>query len=182
MSANLAAAERWLLSRVDQRCRTAMDEVFQTIAEYVAIATADAVTIRRLTDDGQNLVPVAVYDGDQHRAAAMSSIMWQTQRIDEGLWQPVMENRAPLRWHIPSGSSVSHASDEQSSFVHRFGIRAILGMPLINSHELVGGMSLVRFGIDRPFDEADEKLMTLCGQRLAPALAFYANCSEGRTS
>ncbi len=91
--------------RVDAQCREAVDGLLETITEHMAIATADAVTIRQLSRDGQDLVPVAVHDVDQARAAAMASIMRQTQRANEGLWKPVVQNQMPLGWQIPAGDT-----------------------------------------------------------------------------
>ena len=47
----------WLLSRVDQHCREAVQDLLNKVTEKISTATGDAVSIRMLSGDGQSLIP-----------------------------------------------------------------------------------------------------------------------------
>lgn len=165
----------WLVPRIDRRCAEATATTIDVVAEHLAIATGDAVTVRALSADGGSLDPVTAHHPDPAIDAAMSSIMSQTVRLpDTGLWAPVIEARRPRRWHIPEGHVPAEASARQASFLQHYPIRAVLGVPLLVDDRLVGGMSVVRFSAGGPFTDHDEALVLACATRIAPMLDLRA--------
>lgn len=173
MSAN-PIARAWLLSRIDRRYSRAMADLLAELAEDVSLATADAVTIRQLSPDGRSLHHVAAYHPDTEMRAAMADVMSRTaQAADSGLWRPIMGERRVIRWHIREGSAPAEASPGQLRYLSRYPVRAVMAGPAIApGGRLVGGVSLVRFVVDRPFTDDDELLLADAARRAALALEF----------
>ncbi|RYU11523.1 GAF domain-containing protein [Nocardioides iriomotensis] len=162
----------WLLSRVDRAVVEALTGVLQAVTEYVATATSDAVTVRMLSSDGLTLRALTAHHPDAGIADELVAVMRRTdQPADVGLWRPVIAERRPRRWLVPEGRPVAEASERQADFLSRFPVRAVLGVPLLHGDEVLGGVSLVRFVTDRPFDDADEQLVVACAARIAPLVA-----------
>ncbi|MFC5730837.1 MULTISPECIES: GAF domain-containing protein [Nocardioides] len=171
----------WLLARVDKQCVEAVEELLRFIAEHLAIATSDAVTVRVLSEDRQSLLPLAAHHPEPMIASAMASIMSETtQPADSGLWLPVMQERKPRRWRMPRGYVPAEASEQQAAFLEKFPIRAVLGVPILLDDRLIGGVSVVRFAVDREFTDQDEALVVACASRIAPALEFRSRLKEAQ--
>ena len=169
----------WLLARVDQQCVAAVEELLRFIAEHLAIAMADAVTVRVLSEDGESLLPLAAHHPEPMIASAMASIMrGTTQPADSGLWLPVMRDRKPRRWRMPPGYVPAEASEQQAEFLERFPIRAVLAVPVLREDRLIGGVSVVRFAVDQEFTDRDEALVVACAARIADALDFRGKLRE----
>ncbi|WGY04549.1 GAF domain-containing protein [Nocardioides sp. QY071] len=62
--------------------------------------------------------------------------------------------------------------------LQRFPIRAVLGVPLLVDERVVGGASVVRFSVDRPFTDQDEALVLACATRIAPMLDLRTRLSS----
>ncbi|WP_160158257.1 GAF domain-containing protein [Nocardioides sp. SLBN-35] len=62
--------------------------------------------------------------------------------------------------------------------LQRFPIRAVLGVPLLVYERVVGGASVVRFSVDRPFTDQDEALVLACATRIAPMLDLRTRLSS----
>jgi GAF domain-containing protein len=181
-----AASRRWLLSRVDQRCLDGAEAILRDIVEALAIATADAVAVRVLAEDGQWLLPVVAYHPDPDRSEAITAVMGETPSAATGLWLSVIETRQPRRWRIPPGFVPPEASPRQAEFLGMYPIRAVLGVPLLLEDRVVGSVALIRFSVDQEFTDHDEELLLACGRRLARALDFRtkmtALAAEGGTA
>lgn len=109
-------ARSWLVSRIDQRVAETMRGLLEAIAEQLALATSEAVTVRMLSDDGQWLFPVTAHHPAPEMRDAMLAIMDETvQRPDSGLWRVVVEERRTVRWRIPPGEVPADASAQQST-------------------------------------------------------------------
>lgn len=160
----------WLLDRVDRRVAAAIDDALRTVVEHLAVATGDAVSLRSLSRDGAELVPVAAHHPDPEVDRAMSEVMARSAPVRSGLWQPVVEHRRPARYVLDPAEPDPQASPEQQEFIRRFPITAVVGVPLLEGDEVVGGMSLVRFTDRRPFEDADEELLQACSARVVPLL------------
>lgn len=167
-------ARAWLLSRIDRRYTRAIAGLLAGLAEDLSLATADAVTIRRLSPDGRSLHHVAAYHPDREMRAAMAGVMDRTaQAVDSGLWRPIIAERRIIRWHIRDGSAPAEASPSQRQYLSRYPVRAVMGGPVITTDgRLLGGISLVRFVVDRPFTDGDEVLLADAARRAALALEF----------
>ena len=169
-----APAERWLLSRVDRSSVDAVTALLHKIAEQLATATADGVSIRRLSPDGRVLVSLAAHHPDPARRAALGEATAQAMDREDGLWKSVIDDKRVVRWHLPPGTRLTRATESQAGFLARFPVRAVLAAPLLHHVDVFGGVALVRFGSDVPYTEQDEALLTACAQRIAAALRFLA--------
>lgn len=165
-------ARAWLLSRIDRRCTRTIAELLNELAEDLSLATADAVTIRRLSGDARSLHHVAAYHPDREMRAALTGVMIRTaQAADSGLWRPIIGERRVIRWCIREGAAPAEASPGQLEYLRRYPVRAVMGGPAITPEgRLMGGVSLVRFVVDRPFTDDDEVLLSDAALRAALAL------------
>ncbi len=168
----LPIAHRWFLSRADRACLDAVDALFPVIGERLAIATAAAVSVRLLSVDGAELVPVGAYHPDPQRATAMLKVMADTvQPAHQGFWGTALREGRPVRWHLPDSRPPDDASDRQAAFITEHTITAVLGAPLrTDGGRTLGGVALVRYGARRPFGDDDEALLLAAGRRLGPVL------------
>lgn len=168
----------WLLDRVDRRCVEAVEKLLVDIAEQLSIATWDAVTVRVLSDDGASLLPLAAHHPSPELASAMAVVMTQTQPATSGLWRPVVETARPIRWHTPQGVLPAEAGDQQNDFLTTYPVRAVMAVPVLVDERLVGGVSVVRFNVDREFTDADEALVVACASRIGHALDFRSRLRQ----
>jgi len=142
------------------------------MAEKIATATADAVTVRILSPDGSRLLPVCAYHPDPGAAEAIGAIMRQTAEVDSGLWAEVVGHRQARRWQIDPRTSVADASADQTSFIGRYQVRAVLGLPLVDGGQLVGGLALFRLGVARPYTDHEQALAEECALRIGPVVGM----------
>lgn len=165
------AAGAWVLSRIDRWCRDGAATMLRECAEYLAVATGAAVTVRVLSVDGTELLPVLAHHPDPGRGDAIARVMGETtQSATTGLWRAVVAERQARRWATPPGAPPAEASDAQVAFLDEHPVRAVVGAPLLLDGRVVGGLALVRFTVDRPFTAADEQLLTDAGRWIAPVL------------
>lgn len=142
------------------------------MVEDVSVATADAVTIRMLTVDGTQLVRVGAYHPDPQTAAAIASVMAGTADARSGLWGDVITHRRSRRWHVDPVEPPREASTAQEEFIGRFEVRAVLGVPLLDQGVVVGGLSLFRIGVDRPYTDEEQELAEVCAALIAPVVGL----------
>ncbi|MFC3961557.1 GAF domain-containing protein [Nocardia jiangsuensis] len=170
---------QWLSHRADRRCTTAIDMLLRTMTEDLAVAVGEAVTVRELSADGLLLTPLAAHHVDPERGRAMATMMQATvDKADRGLWGPVIEQRRPVRWWMRPGDAPAEASPQQATFLAHNPIRAILGVPLLWDELVLGGLSIVRYSVDRPFDGGDEALAVAAAERIALTLHYRRTMRE----
>jgi len=165
----------WLLSQLDRRCTETARTLLRSMVEDLSLATFEAVTLRVLTEDRQWLLPVAAYHPDAMMRERMTEVMASTaQAANSGLWERVIAEGRPARWHIPPGNVPPDASPKQAEFLRRWPLRAVIGVPLVahDRAELIGGVSLLRYVRDVPFTDADEALLVEFARRAELALNF----------
>ncbi|WP_180357554.1 GAF domain-containing protein [Streptomyces sp. NP160] len=157
-----ATVRDWLSGRVRSTRDTGLRRVLQELVEQLALASAEAVTLRRLSADGQRLEPVAWYHPDAEVREAIGQVVHRTTAVaDSGLWRPVLREHRPVRYHIPVGGRLADAAPVQASHLERFAVRAMMGAPVLASDGgLVGCTAMLRYGFDAPFGDADEALLT----------------------
>lgn len=171
-----SAAREWLLGRVDRRCADWSLGLLRRLTEDLAMATSDAVTLRRLSGDGRSLLPVAAYHPDPEIRAALLAHMAESAEVTAlTAWWSVITERRVRRWHVPPGRALpAEAAPGQADHLRRFPVRAVLFAPLITPDEdLVGGVTLVRYAVDRPFTDAEERLLVDFAARAALAVEFH---------
>ncbi|MER5674826.1 GAF domain-containing protein [Pseudonocardia alni] len=174
-----APAQLWLLHHVDRVCRRHLDALLLDIGEHIGVATADAVVIRRLSADARTLLPVVAYHPDPVRGAAVArGAAGRDESATGGLWHRALVERRPLRWHITPGEVPDGALPDQARFLDEWAVRAALAVPLFVDGSPVGGLGLIRFGVDRPFGDDEERLLDSCGHRVAELLALRRRLPE----
>jgi len=148
--------------------------LLRDLAEDLSLATAEAVSLRRLTKDSRWLVPLVAYHPDRDlQEAIASSASGVTPAAASGLWDPVVRHRRPARWHLPGGASPPEALEAQAEHVRRYRVRALLLAPLLApTTGLVGGVALHRYGRDAPFTDADEALLVRFAGQVAELVAL----------
>ncbi|PWJ48836.1 GAF domain-containing protein [Quadrisphaera granulorum] len=168
------AALDWLAGRVSSTRDIGLRGVLQELVEHLSMASGEAVTLRRLSDDGQRLVPVAWFHPDPNARAAIGKIMSHTTDLsDAGLWRPVVENLRPTRWHLPPGTAAAEATAEQVEWSQRYPLRAVMCAPVLGRDgELLGGAALLRFGRDAAFTDDDEAMLVFFTEQVADLLVL----------
>lgn len=71
--ASSPVARAWPPTRVDRRCNEAILTLLRQMTEDLALATVDAITVRRLSADGQWLHPICAYHPDPAFRAAIEA-------------------------------------------------------------------------------------------------------------
>ncbi len=166
-------AGRWVADKIDEDCLATARALVHRISEHIALATSDSVTVRVVSADGRSLEPLTANHPVPGHGEAMAAIMSRHQALDDGLWGAVFAQRSPVAWHLPVGRVPEEATGDQADFIRTYGIRSILGAPVQQDGQPVGGVALVRFAAGRAFDEDEMRLLVTCCRRLAPVLAWY---------
>jgi GAF domain-containing protein len=159
-------AQAWLMSRVDAECAATLRALVDNLAERLATAAGEAVSVRRLGPGGV-LRPLVAHHPDPRRATEMQAVMGRTEDASRGLWAPVVRDGVVVRWSALAGRRDASPSSPQSEFIDAHAITAVIGAPLLREERVIGGVALVRFGVDRPFLDADEDLLLGFATRLA---------------
>ena len=175
-----AANGRWLLSRLDRQCEETLTQLLIATVDLVGIATGDAVALWTLSADRLSLTPIAVFHPDPDQAAATAAVIHDpSQPTGTGLWRPIIRSRRPHRWRIAPGAIPPDASPNQAEILGRLPIRAILGVPLFAGGRLVGGISLVRYGVEQGFTDESEALLVDAGRRIALVVGLLDRIRTG---
>ncbi|PWJ48843.1 GAF domain-containing protein [Quadrisphaera granulorum] len=156
------AAREWLLQKVATTREQRLSELLRELLEQLFLATSEGASLRRLSGDGLRLPPVAWYHPHQELRDSVPRIMEATAAVeDSGTWRSVVRERQVIRYHVPSGRLPVDVSAVQSEVLTRYRVRAGIAAPVIGSaDEVVGGVALIRFGVDAPFTDRDEELLT----------------------
>lgn len=175
-----SAARAWLLGRVDRQCTSEVLALLDRLTEDLSLATSDAVTLRRLSPDGRWLHPVTAYHPDPEiRAALLEGTTASAEVATTDAWRSVLAERRARRWHVPPGTVPGEAAPAQADHLRRFPVRAALFAPLVTPREdLVGGVALTRYAVDRPFSDAEEQLLVDFAARAALAVDFLRAVTE----
>ncbi|WP_187279925.1 GAF domain-containing protein [Quadrisphaera setariae] len=169
-----ATVRDWLTARVRSTKDSGLRTVLQELVEQLSLASSEAVTLRRLSADGQRLAPVAWYHPDPEVRRTIGEVMQRTTAVaDSGLWGPVLRELRPARYHVPLGDPPVGAAPDQASHLRRYPVRALVGAPVLDQRgALVGCAAMLRYGYDAPFTEEDEALLTHFSESTADLLAL----------
>ncbi|WP_073458903.1 GAF domain-containing protein [Pseudonocardia thermophila] len=150
----------------------ALRDLLRSMTETLAIASANAATLRALSSDGEWLFPVAAHHPDPRMKTAMTEIMEVTaHRAESGLWRPILDGRAAARFRLATdGDGRAAASAAQRRFLDRYPVSAVLGMALRVDGETVGVASLVEFAAGRDHTDDDEALLAEFVAHAAPVV------------
>jgi GAF domain-containing protein len=167
------AARKWLESRITAAATEAAQVFLRETAEALSIASGDATSIRVLSAGGTWLFPLAAHHPNGAIQRAMNESMRQSaERADSGLWVPVINERRLVMFDITDRTIPVDASPSQAAFLRRYPVTRVMGVPVIDRADVVGGVSLVRFVDERQFSEADCALLADVAARAARAIDF----------
>ncbi len=167
----------WLVQRAARTAGADPTAAVVLLAEALAVATGEAVTIRRLTDGGRSLAPVAVHHPDPVLLGAMREVTAATvEAADSGLWRAVLEGEDLVVVPVPAdGPPPPTASATQRAFLARWPLRVVAGVGVRHAGRVLGGVSLLRFVDDRPFTDSDLQLLRTTADLVAPVLVGWAD-------
>jgi GAF domain-containing protein len=167
------AARLWLAHRLDAATATAAQAFLSETAEALSIASGDATSVRVLSADGAWLLPLAAHHPNAAIQRAMTASMRQSaERVDSGLWRPVVNERRIVSYDITDRTIPAEASPVQAEFMRTYPVTRVMGAPVLLGDEVVGGVSLVRFVDQRAFTEGDCGLLVDVAARAASAIDF----------
>ncbi|MBC3763948.1 GAF domain-containing protein [Quadrisphaera oryzae] len=162
-----------MLGQVDRIVQERLRHLLQELVERLSLATSEAVSLRRLTQDGRTLLTVAWYHPDPEVREATGRVVSAPGSVeDSGMWRPVVGGRV-VRYHMPAGSLPEQASAAQAVLLARYPLRAIMGAPVrAEDGVLLGGVALIRFARDAPFSDADERILIAFAHQVSRLLAL----------
>ncbi len=142
----------------------------ETVARRLAELLGDSALIRMISEDGEWLVPVAVYHPDPARAALRRRVLESSpQRVGEGLTARVLATGDTLR-----------VADLTREFVRRQmkpeywpfldGACSLLIAPLTHRRQVLGHITLLRDLGGTPYTAEDEALLEDLARRAAQAI------------
>jgi PAS domain S-box-containing protein len=160
----LAEASRAFAGGLDYRA------TLETVARRLAELLGDSALIRMISEDGEWLVPVAVYHPDPGRAALRRRVLESSpQRVGEGLTARVLATGDTLR-----------VADLTREFVRRQmkpeywpfldGACSLLIAPLTHRRQVLGHITLLRDQGGAPYTAEDEALLEDLARRAAQAI------------
>jgi len=141
-----------------------------TVARRLGDLIGDSTLIRMVSDDGEWLVPVAVYHPDRERAALRRRVLeGSPQRVGEGLTARVLATGEPLR-----------VADLTREFVRREmkpeywpfldGACSLLIAPLTHRRQVLGHITMLRDRGRPAYTSEDEALLEDLARRAAQAI------------
>lgn len=142
----------------------------ETVARRFAELMGDGALIRMVSDDGQWLVPVAVYHPNPERAALRRKVLQASpQRVGEGLTSQVLRTGQVLRV-AQLTPEVVHAQMKREYWPYLEGASSLLIAPLIHRREIMGHITLLRDAGRPPYTAEDETLLEDLAHRAAQAI------------
>ena len=142
----------------------------ETVARRLAELIGDGALIRMVSDDGQWLVPVAVYHPVPERAALRRKVLQASpQRVGEGITARVLRTGQVLRVSNLTQDLV-HAQMKAEYWPYLEGSSSLLIAPLIHRREIMGHITLLRDAGRPPYTAEDETLLEDLAHRAAQAI------------
>jgi len=162
--AALAEASRVFASGLDYT------STLETVARRLAELIGDSALIRMVSDDGQWLVPVAVYHPNPERAALRKKVLeGSPQRVGEGLTAQVLRTGQVLRVAELTPAFV-HAQMKQAYWPFLEGATSLLIAPLVHRRQILGHITLLRDAGRPAYTAEDETLLEDLAHRAAQSI------------
>ena len=160
----LADASRAFAGGLDYRA------TLDTVARRLGDLIGDSTLIRMVSDDGEWLVPVAVYHPDPERAALRRRVLeGSPQRVGEGLTARVLATGETLRVAELTREFVRHEmKPEYWPFLD--GACSLLIAPLTHRRQVLGHITMLRDRGRPAYTREDEALLEDLARRAAQAI------------
>ena len=141
-----------------------------TVARRLGDLIGDSALIRMVSDDGEWLVPVAVYHPDADRAALRRRVLeGSPQRVGEGLTARVLATGEPLRVADLTREFVrKEMKPEYWPFLD--GACSLLIAPLTHRRQVLGHITMLRDAGRPAYTQEDEALLEDLARRAAQAI------------
>lgn len=166
MDALATASRAFAEARLD---RTA---VLETLSHQVSRLVGDTVVIRLPSQDGQWLLPVAVYHPDPEAETALAAVFDEHPlRWSEGITGRVATTGEALI--LPETSPEELNASIKPAYhlwTEQFGIHGVLIVPMCREQQVVGTIALFRASPGRPYTEEDRQFVQEIADRAALAL------------
>jgi GAF domain-containing protein len=168
-----SAAAAWLERRVNAESATAARAFLRQTAESLSIASGDSTGIRVLSADRNWLYPLAVYHPiAEIQEAMLEAITRSPERVDAGLWMPVIDECRTVVYQFTDRAIPPEASPSQAAFLRTYPVTWAMFAPVTLDDEVVGGVSLARFVDTRRFTDGEGQLLLEVAARAASAIDF----------
>ncbi|MCM2333946.1 MAG: ATP-binding protein [Anaeromyxobacteraceae bacterium] len=142
----------------------------ETVARRLSELIGDGALIRMVSEDGEWLIPVAVYHPDPERAALRRKVLQASpQRVGEGLTGQVLRAGRVLRVARLT-PEVIHTQMKPEYWPYLEGASSLLIAPLVHRRQIMGHITLLRDTARPPYTEEDESLLEDLAHRAAQAI------------
>jgi PAS domain S-box-containing protein/putative nucleotidyltransferase with HDIG domain len=159
-----------ILAEVSTDYKALIEMVVRKATELVG----DTAFVTLLTDDGQTLVPAAVYNKSLDATSFARELLEATSlRMGDGMAGQVMQSGEPVL--IPSMTNEEAEnifSPDFKPFIERYGAYGLLIVPLRSQRRVLGTLSVMRNRPDLPYDEEDQTFLQDLADRAALAIAM----------
>lgn len=124
--------------------------LLETIAERVALFVGHYCSIRLLTDDGEHLETVAMYEPIAKHAPSIAVLARHPIRVDDRLRGALLSGKGFIDADIRSDEVVANFPAELRESVLAFPTRSVIVAPLCARGQAMGALFIVRRGDDTP--------------------------------
>jgi PAS domain S-box-containing protein len=171
----LQAARLVVLAEASHAFASARDDprvILDTIAYQVATQIGDVCIIRLLSEDGQWLLPAAVYDPDPEALAYTRDLLQRVaHRADEGLnGVAVRTGETQLVAEASLESLRPVIKPEYHVQLEKFATHSLLIVPLVARGRTLGTVAMSRSAPGRPYTRDDQALLEDLAKRAALAI------------
>ncbi len=162
-----------------------LDTLLETIVEAVSRLLGDSCAIRILSDDGEVLLPAAIYHPNPATCAYLRDMLSATtHQANEGLsGQVVIRDSAVFLPHITLEQSRATIKPEYLPYIERYHVHSMILVPLRNRGRLMGTLGIGRDITPEPYQESDAVFLQDLADRAAMALdnaQLYAHVSAAK--
>jgi PAS domain S-box-containing protein len=154
-------------------CGNDANLLIDVVARRAAEVVGEASILTRCSDDGKQLVPVAVHHRDTQIAEFIRTVVESAPYgIDEGLaGRAVLSREAVVVSEVDAETLTDMHATHTASFRARHTIHALLIVPMIAFGEVLGTLGVVRIESNQPYDDEDRVVMESLAERAALVLA-----------
>ena len=154
-------------------CHGDLTGLLELVARRAAEVVGEASVLTTLSDEGDELVPVAVHHADPGVSRFIRTVLGAAPYpVGEGLAGTVASRRQRVVMsNIGSAELDAMFATHAAEFLERYAIHAVLIVPMIAFGEVVGTLGVVRLDSDDPYGDDDIVVLEALAERAALALA-----------
>jgi PAS domain S-box-containing protein len=177
-TAALAEASRVFAEAVLDR-----QAVLDTVAHQVGELLGDLCVIRLLSNDGEQLVPAAVYHPDSEAVALARAVLRDSDgRADEGNAGQVLRSGEPILLSAVTDQDAAGFDPANRPYVERYGVRSLMMVPLHARGRVIGVISVAREQPGQAYVQDDLDFLQELANRAALAVDNARLYGEAQTA